>query len=175
MGDKRISSNFWLLSSTVCLLRLKCALLVWLSSYIIKRVRRSTFKGKVLRYPNFSSVDEAFKYVQILVDQYNLAFDKISLITNDALRMDFLFRLAAWFLFEFLGLHPFSDGNGRVARMLCSYILMTVTPFPTPIYNIYSETTYSDYVQSKLYKQYMYLFFDQERPANKLDLYGHLV
>ena len=78
----------------------------------------------------------------IRVAKYHLA--------DGALHTDYLFRLAVWVLFEFLGLHPFSDGNGRVTRMLYRYILMKLAPFPTPICNIYSETIYSDYVDDQV-------------------------
>ena len=53
--------------------------------------------------------------------------------------IDFLsiFKSAAWLVFELLDLHPFSDGNGRLCRLLCSYVLSTCTPFPSPILGKY--------------------------------------
>ena len=48
-----------------------------------------------------------------------------------------IFKSAAWLVFELLDLHPFSDGNGRLCRLVCSYVLSTCTPFPSPILDKY--------------------------------------
>jgi len=44
-----------------------------------------------------------------------------------------LIKLAAWLLYEFLEVHPFADGNGRMARVLVSNILAYFYPVPVPI------------------------------------------
>ena len=56
-----------------------------------------------------------------------------------------LFKTCAWFLFECLNLHPFSDGNGRLCRILCSYMLSKFTPFPKPMYNVWTNSCKEDY------------------------------
>ncbi|XP_022100065.1 uncharacterized protein LOC110984322 [Acanthaster planci] len=56
-----------------------------------------------------------------------------------------LLKTCSWLVFEMLDLHPFGDGNGRLCRLLCSYVLSTCTPFPTPIYNIWSTSSKDDY------------------------------
>lgn len=45
------------------------------------------------------------------------------------------YHLAAWVLHTFLGIHPFEDGNGRIACLLwCSSLIRDGIPFPlTPL------------------------------------------
>lgn len=42
-------------------------------------------------------------------------------------------KLAAWALHEFVAIHPFPDGNGRLCRMLASHVLQLVAPFPVTL------------------------------------------
>ncbi len=42
-------------------------------------------------------------------------------------------RLAAWFHYKFIQIHPFDDGNGRTARILMNFILMKFGYPPTII------------------------------------------
>ena len=42
-----------------------------------------------------------------------------------------LARIAAYALFEFVCLHPFCDGNGRMCRLIASAIMSAIVPFPT--------------------------------------------
>ncbi|KAJ3162317.1 hypothetical protein HDU86_004797 [Geranomyces michiganensis] len=44
-------------------------------------------------------------------------------------------KLAATFMTNFLHIHPFSNGNGRVARIAISWILIDYTVVPLPIYS----------------------------------------
>ena len=45
--------------------------------------------------------------------------------------LDFLSRIAAYSLFQFVSLHPFRDGNGRMCRLIASAIMSAIVPFPT--------------------------------------------
>ena len=84
-----------------------------------------------------------------LLDKYNDMFD---LCTKDGLKewddFYYLFKTCAWLLFELLDLHPFADGNGRLCRILCSYVLSKFTPFPTPVYNVWTDSSKKDYNQA---------------------------
>jgi fido (protein-threonine AMPylation protein) len=46
-----------------------------------------------------------------------------------------IFALATFMQFHFLDLHPFADGNGRMCRYLCKYILESCLPLPFPMYD----------------------------------------
>lgn len=46
----------------------------------------------------------------------------------------YLFCLACTFFVEFLDIHPFVDGNGRVARLLFSNIMKDVNPIPLSLF-----------------------------------------
>jgi Fic family protein len=51
-----------------------------------------------------------------------------------------LIKLGSQFLSHFLAIHPFHNGNGRVARLFLSYLLSRITVIPM---SIYSNTVYS--------------------------------
>jgi len=50
-----------------------------------------------------------------------------------------LFALAAFTQFHFVDLHPFADGNGRMCRYVCKYLLESCLPLPFPMYDSRDE------------------------------------
>ncbi|KAK3598553.1 hypothetical protein CHS0354_010730 [Potamilus streckersoni] len=114
--------------------------------------RQATFNGVKHVYPHFTTEESALEAVLMLVDKYNDMIDEIGKIPDSAEskedKLKLSFKCASLFLFGFLTLHPFGDGNGRLARLLCSYSLLTFSPFLTPIYNVFSSTVEEDYVQA---------------------------
>ncbi|MCO5560403.1 hypothetical protein L7F22_014018 [Adiantum nelumboides] len=71
-------------------------------------------------------------------DRYNLALRRVS--DNPTTAIPQLYRLAAALFVQFVSVHPFSDGNGRLSRILASHVLSAVTPSPvTPHANGSSE------------------------------------
>lgn len=105
--------------------------------------RMTEFEGEVYEYQMPEDMENA---VSNLLDKYNFLFDsytKVEMKNIDAYYN--FFKICAWLLFELLDLHPFSDGNGRLCRILCSYLLSKFTPFPTPIYNVWTSSSYHDF------------------------------
>jgi len=68
---------------------------------------------KTLRFKPVSAKDTAY-YMKQLISSYNVYLEKKSF---DAL------ILIPLFVFDFLCIHPFSDGNGRIARLLTLLLL----------------------------------------------------
>lgn len=72
-------------------------------------------------------------------DLYNCNLERIAQEPEDATPQ--LFRLAAVSFVQFVTIHPFSDGNGRLARILASHVLRFISPFPvTPFADGTSST-----------------------------------
>ena len=113
----------------------------------LSNVRKITeFKGEIYEYQCPEDMTDA---VNKLLDKYNSLFDRCTKHgLNEYEDYYNLFRLCAWLLFELLDLHPFSDGNGRLCRILGSYLLSFFTPFPTPIYNVWTQSNKDDYKQA---------------------------
>ena len=88
--------------------------------------RVTQFQEKTYYYQQPDDMQEA---VSVLLDRFNSLLAQ-SMNSNELLH---ILKCVAWLVFELLDLHPFSDGNGRLCRLLCSYVLSTCTPFPTPI------------------------------------------
>ena len=110
--------------------------------------RRFTyFRGKIYEYASPEGLEQK---VQTLLDRYN---DLITHCVKEAVgdledQMYKMFKTCGFLLFELLDLHPFSTGNGRLCRLLCNYVLSSVTPFPAPIYNGWSESKKDDYYEA---------------------------
>ena len=109
------------------------------------RARIAQFNGEIYYY---QQPDDMIEAVCLLLDRYNSLFTESMSKTDEEEKLAGIFKSVAWLVFELLDLHPFSDGNGRLCRLLCSYILSTYCPFPSPIYNMYSESSKMDFEQT---------------------------
>lgn len=108
--------------------------------------RMTEFRGEIYYYANPEDMESA---VVNLLDKYNFLFDTCTKdgLTNFKDLCDF-FKTCAWILLELLDLHPFSDGNGRLCRILCSYSLSKLNPFPTPIYSVWTDSPNDAYIEA---------------------------
>ncbi|CAC5399076.1 unnamed protein product [Mytilus coruscus] len=110
--------------------------------------RSANFDGEDFFYPSFATDEIAFQAVDTIVLEYNKMVREISKIKNEHEKLELSLKCATVLLFGFLTLHPFSDGNGRLARLLCSHCLKVFCPFPTSIYNVFSYSNRDDYLRA---------------------------
>ena len=69
-----------------------------------------------------------------LVDRHNIYMETAPASKESDEYTKYLFKCAARLLFEFVDTHPFSDGNGRMCRLLANYVVGLITPFPVSLY-----------------------------------------
>ena len=85
-------------------------------------LRITQFRGELYHYQQPDDMQEA---VCVLLDRFNSVFIQ-SINTNpESNKLLSILKCVAWLVFELLDLHPFSDGNGRLCRLLSSYVLST--------------------------------------------------
>lgn len=65
-----------------------------------------------------------------------------------------MIKLAALFVSKFLFIHPFSNGNGRVARLLCSCLLASVSLVPLSLTDPRTRNVYLDCLRDVNYDHY---------------------
>lgn len=106
--------------------------------------RFTQFRGEEYEYLYPPDMNDA---VAILLDRYNSLFTYVKSETDELTSLYDLFKTCAVLVFEFLDLHPFSDGNGRLAQLLSNYCLSIYTPFCVSIYNIWNDLNKEDYIQ----------------------------
>ncbi|XP_071806567.1 uncharacterized protein [Asterias amurensis] len=109
--------------------------------------RYTKVDGETYSYPDPNSKDIQ-SLVKKVLDNFNDLYRDAQKESDNEKRLEKLFKISSFFLFEMLDVHPFVDGNGRLCRLLCSYVLSTCTPFPSTIYNLYSKSSRKDYVRA---------------------------
>ena len=106
------------------------------------RRRITMFRGELYEYQLPLDMEVA---VNNLLDKFNSLYRDSQNESDEEKKVYKLFKTCSWFVFEMLDLHPFGDGNGRLCRLLFSYVLSTCTPFATPIYNVWSPSCKGDF------------------------------
>lgn len=86
-------------------------------------------------HPRFLKHERVHEALQFLCDIVNEIQNEITAIEEGSHRLRQKIKLASQFLSSFLEIHPFSDGNGRIATILANYILGDDLPFFTVVSN----------------------------------------
>ena len=104
--------------------------------------------GERYNYPSYEVVEDK---LYDIIDHHNSHMKQLeesNLRPYD--KLVFLIKAAAWFLFNFVDVHPFADGNGRMCRLLAGYTMMSITPFPVHPYYVQNKSCSSrhDYINA---------------------------
>ncbi len=106
--------------------------------------------GGIHLYPRPSIIEARF---YCIIDEHNIHMEALSggedKFQNAQERVKYVFKCAAWLLFNLVSLHPFPDGNGRTCRLLASYVLSSfVTPFPVSVCHSHEQSSRTDYISA---------------------------
>ena len=94
--------------------------------------------GERYNYPSHELVEDRLYNV---IDRHNIHMKQLQESTLSSYdKLVFLIKAAAWLLFNFVDTHPFTDGNGRMCRLLAGYTMMVIIPFPIHPYYVQKDT-----------------------------------
>ena len=111
-----------------------------------KHVKVPMRKGEFKRLPN-NPMRDGVVYNYCPPEQVNSEMDSLVSIFNDRLTGSHVLVKAAFLHHAFVQIHPFQDGNGRIARLLASFVLIKEGLFPLSI-DRDARTKYIDALES---------------------------
>ena len=110
--------------------------------------RITQFRGELYHYQQPDDMQEA---VCVLLDRFNSLFTQSINTSPESNKLLSIFKCVAWLVFELLDLHPFSNGNGRLCRLLSSYVLSTCTFHVHALSYTHLQFTYRPRVRKSSY------------------------
>lgn len=95
-------------------------------------VKVPMLKGQFKQRPN-NPMRDGIVYNYCPPEQVDSEMDRLVSIYNDELKNSHVLVKAAFLHHAFVQIHPFQDGNGRIARLLASFVLIKEGLFPLSI------------------------------------------
>ncbi|MDW8297513.1 MAG: Fic family protein [Raineya sp.] len=102
----------------------------WAIDSLGNPVKVSVLKGKFKEHPNNPKREDGSVYIYCPPLQVESEIDNLLHIFNIRQNNTHPIILTAWFHHAFTQIHPFQDGNGRMARLLSTLILVKNDLFP---------------------------------------------
>jgi Fic family protein len=113
-----------------------------------KRQTVCPISNKNIYYPSPEFIKERFDtFLDYANQMYSYLDSEIRIRGVTEKLVEVSIKFYAWFFISFVRLHPFSDGNGRLTRMLHAYLQLSISPVPVGIYNMFSKTSKNDYMK----------------------------
>ena len=84
------------------------------------------------KYPHHNLVPGLLSHLQAMYPDFSTGLEGV---VDPVERIIYAFAIAAFTHFHFVSIHPFVDGNGRLARIVSKLILDAVLPAPFPFDN----------------------------------------
>lgn len=140
--------HWWLSMNQVC--RVHAILMQGLHRYReVGKIRNSIaytkWKGLIHAYPGPDVVMD--KLIEV-IDRHNIYIRHLSSLEKlSKEEVEHVFKCAACLLFDFVNTRLFSDGNGRMCRLLANYVVSLITPFPVCLYD-QKRCGHTDYIEA---------------------------
>lgn len=109
-------------------------------------IKVALLKGQFKQYPN-NPMRDGVVYNYCPPEQVDAEMDNLVYIFNEKLKSSHVLIKAAFLHHAFVQIHPFQDGNGRIARLLASFVLIKEGLFPLSI-DRDDRTKYIDALES---------------------------
>jgi hypothetical protein len=121
--------------------------------YCLNR-RVTTYRGCAHAYPHIATHQEWERVLTGVTDKHNALIADFKEKRADGSLHDAwleLCKIAAHILYQVVTWHPFSDGNGRTARLLANHALGVLVPFDVPIYDAVCPVSNDRFIEALIH------------------------